>query len=123
MWRARDAISDNRYQVQSYLEHHWVILKLVPCYKISSEPGDQDEGSPNVASAINTILEAGGEGTGGHLPALQSKRGALDLESPRAKRLAAEAPPGDSADRYSLDNLCCLLAAEVGGGVGQLIML
>ena len=100
MWRARDAISDNRYQVQSYLEHHWVILKLVPCYTIGSEPDDLDDGSPNVASAINMILEAGDAGSDS--PALQSKRGALDLESPRAKRLAAESPAESSADRYSL---------------------
>jgi len=110
VWRARDAISDNRYQVQSYLEHHWVIIKLVPCYTLGREATDTnggdtqapepDDSTPNVALAINTILETGGGGMelGDFL--LQGKRSADELHSPRAKRVAADADDADLADRY-----------------------
>ncbi len=111
MWRARDAISDNRYQVQSYLEHHWVIIKLVPCYSINSgEPAEGDDGAPNLALAINTILEAGS--AAGDADS-QTKRSAPVLDSPRVKRVASDdtaarsatAFPGEETERYAVSQL------------------
>jgi hypothetical protein len=91
VWRARDAISDSRYQVQAYLEHHWVIIKLVPCYAIGGEHADRDGGAPNHYQAFNTILEEGAAGAELDDSASQSKRAAFSLDSLKAKRVAGAA--------------------------------
>ena len=119
VWRATDAISDKG--LHSYIQHHWVIFKLVPS---SSNEGPPN--SPNESAAVREAQSPAETAAEDHATSLQqeqgfwrtaeganrqdsegvgSKRHADQLESQPSKRLSNEQElqlqkPASDADHF-----------------------